>query len=60
MYIDFRVKIYRELNLVRALDEDTRVSPSTSSSPLGQRTVSGTMYIRMYVCTYVRRMTYFI
>ena len=30
LYIYFRVKAYRELNLVRAFDEDTRVSPSTS------------------------------
>ena len=29
----FRVKVYRELNLVRDLDEDTEVSPS--SAPLG-------------------------
>ena len=28
MYIYFRVKAYRELNLVRALDEDIRVSTS--------------------------------
>ena len=41
-YNYFRIKAYREINLVRALDEDTRVfSFYLSSSPLAQTAVSG-------------------
>ena len=40
--IYFRVSTYRELNLVRALNEDTRVFSFFSSySPLGQTVISG-------------------
>ena len=49
-YINFRVKAYRKINLVRALDEDTRVfSFLFCYSPLGQTAVSEKAILRIFV-----------
>ena len=50
-YMYLRVKAYRELNLVRALDEDTGVFSFSSSLP-GQTAVSeNSTFINVLTCT---------